>query len=233
MHDRNPRDVELAADPCPGHRSAPGGAARALGGTPSPHKFTRLGSTMTYLPGVARPPYLWLLMWAVRRGEDVEMQELRAGRSMSPRWLRVFPPAWWALVGWSARFPVGYDLTGSSDRQPGTQGSGSKDEYSRRSRRWRCPWGASVAPPPIFPPAEPATAATAESRGHSQRPVDTGHCARLPASPPPVIRKRVVLLPHAQIEPADTQPHNRRTGRATDMNQGDSQRHPTRRVARG
>lgn len=100
-----------------------------------------------------------------------------AGPLMSPRWLRVCRRAWWVLVGWSARFPVGYGPTGSGGRQPGTRGSGSGEEYSGRSRRWRCPWGASVVPPPVGP----VTAASAVSREHSQRPGDTGHYARLPA----------------------------------------------------
>jgi hypothetical protein len=46
--------------------------------------------------------------------------------------------------------------------------------------------------------------------------------------PPPAIRGRVVLLPHAQTEPPNTRPHNRRTGRANGMNQnGSSRHHPT------
>jgi hypothetical protein len=43
--------------------------------------------------------------------------------------------------------------------------------------------------------------------------------------PPPATRGRVVLLPHAQSEPPDTRPHNRRTGRANGMNQNGSVRH--------
>ncbi|MGH4011014.1 MAG: sigma factor-like helix-turn-helix DNA-binding protein [Pseudonocardiaceae bacterium] len=41
--------------------------------------------------------------------------------------------------------------------------------------------GVSVAPPLIFPPVEPAPAAPTDSREHSQRKVDAGQCARLPA----------------------------------------------------
>jgi hypothetical protein len=216
------------------------------------------------LPGVACPPSCrgW---FGATEGRDVEMAEPRVGRDighcgacprMSPRWLRVFRRAWWALVGWSARFPVGYGPTGSGGRQPGTQGSGS-GEHSGRSRRWRCPWGASVAPPPLVPPGQPASAASAESREHSQRPGHTGHCARLstliatPSTPdgvrpaehqalsalraaetahgcPPATRTRVVLLPHAQIEPTNPRPHKRRTGRTTGMNQdGFPQQYPT------
>jgi hypothetical protein len=40
--------------------------------------------------------------------------------------------------------------------------------------------------------------------------------------PPPATRQRVVLLPHAPIEPADTRPHHRRTGRTNGMNQDGS-----------
>jgi len=36
---------------------------------------------MTYLPGVARPPSCWLLVWSYRTEEDVEMSKLRLGRS--------------------------------------------------------------------------------------------------------------------------------------------------------
>jgi hypothetical protein len=43
--------------------------------------------------------------------------------------------------------------------------------------------------------------------------------------PPPGTRGRVVLLPHAQTEPPNTRPHNRRTGRANGMNQNGSPRH--------
>jgi hypothetical protein len=145
------------------------------------------------------------------------MAELRARRGighggtrplMSPRWLRVFRLVWWALVGRSARFPVGYGRTGSSDRQPGTRGSGSGEEYSGRSRRWRCPWGASVAPPPFFPPVEPAPVVrlAQHSALSALQPAETANGS------PPASRKRVVLLPHAQIEPINTWSHNRRTG---------------------
>ena len=65
----------------------------------------------------------------------------RADPLMSPRWLRVFPAAWWTLVSWSARFPVGYGLSGCGGRRPETRSSGSGEEYSGRSRRWRCPLG--------------------------------------------------------------------------------------------
>jgi len=42
-------------------------------------------------------------------------------------------------------------------------------------------WGASVAPSPTFPPAEPEPAATTASDEHRDRALDAGRCARLPA----------------------------------------------------
>lgn len=47
----------------------------------------------------------------------------------------------------------------------------------------------------IFPPVEPAPAAATDSQEHSQPPVDAGLS--------PVNRQRVVLLPHARIEPTE------------------------------
>ena len=64
--------------------------------------------------------------------------------------------------------------------------------------------GASVRPPAIFPPAEPAPVTTTDSREHSKRPADAG--------PPPRTRQRVVLLPHARTESPDTQPQHRTAG---------------------
>jgi hypothetical protein len=134
------------------------------------------------------------------------MAELRVSRGigrggaapvMASRWFRVFSAAWWTFVCWSARFPVGYGLTGCGGRRPGTLGAGSGEEYSGRSRRWRYLRGASVAPPPLFSSVEPPPSASAESCEHRQRP---------DGSSPPTTRKRVVLLPHAQIEPPDTRP---------------------------
>jgi hypothetical protein len=89
--------------------------------------------------------------------------------------------------------------------------------------------GASVAPPPIFPPPQPEPAATTGSVEHREGELDVGHCARLPAlianGPSSVIRVRVVLLPHATTEPTDTRPTNRRAGRVNDMNREESPRH--------
>jgi hypothetical protein len=56
-----------------------------------------------------------------------------------------------------------------------------------------------VAPPPsLFPPVELAPVMNTESREHNEQPAD--------ADPPPLARQRVVLLPHAQIAPPDTDP---------------------------
>jgi hypothetical protein len=124
---------------------------------------------------------------------------------MSPHWLRGLPGAWWALVGGSARFPWGYGLRGSGGRrdpEPGVRVRGRNSAAGPGVGATCCE--ASVAPAPLFPPAEsvfplaePAPAASVESREHSQQP---------DGSSAPATRKRVVLLPHAQIE--------RRTGRA-------------------
>jgi hypothetical protein len=116
---------------------------------------------------------------------------------MASRWLRVFPAAWWALAGWSARSPVGYGPSGCGGRRPGPLGAGSGEEYSGRSRRWRCPCAASVAPPPLFSSVEPPPSASTESCEHDQRP---------DGSTPPATRKRVVLLPHAPDRGPDTRP---------------------------
>lgn len=134
-------------------------------------------------------------------------------------WLRLFSAAWWALVCRSARFSVGYGLTGCGGRRPGTLGAGSGEEYSGRSRRWHCPWTASVAPPPLFSSVEQPPSASAESCEQGQRP---DGCS------PPTTRKRVVLLPHAQIEPPQHPIHSRRTGSPTGMNRDDFPRqYPT------
>jgi hypothetical protein len=97
---------------------------------------------------------------------------------MPPRWLR---------VSRRVRFPVGYGLTGSGGRQ-------REPEAGAR--------GKSTAAGPGGDAVEPATAATADSREHHERPTDAG---------PPRARQRVVLLPHAQIEPPDTRPTTART----------------------
>jgi hypothetical protein len=66
---------------------------------------------------------------------------------------------------------------------------------------------ASVAPPPIFCPVEPEPATIPASGEHCELPVDAGYGAS------PAARQRVVLLPHARTEPANTRPDNRCVGR--------------------
>jgi hypothetical protein len=66
---------------------------------PSPHKFTRSGLSVTYLPVVARP--LSCSCWfGLAEGRGRRDGELRVGRGigqggadslMPPRWFRVFP----------------------------------------------------------------------------------------------------------------------------------------------
>ncbi|MGH3773067.1 MAG: hypothetical protein ACRDRW_17020 [Pseudonocardiaceae bacterium] len=83
--------------------------------------------------------------------------------------------------------------------------------------------GVSVAPPPTCPPAEPAPAAIADCREHSEGAVGLGHWV-LSA---PATRGRVVLLPHTRTEPPDIRPTHRRAASANGMNHDDSPRqHP-------
>jgi hypothetical protein len=120
----------------------------------------------------------------------------RGGASlMPPRWLRVLPSV---LAAWSKRVPVGYGLAGSGGR-PGTQGSGSGRNTAAGPRGGAASDAIWVAPPPLFLPVESATSASAES------------CKRTHSSTP-ATRKRVVLLPHAQITPTDTRPELGRSG---------------------
>jgi hypothetical protein len=125
-----------------------------------------------------------------------------AARMMPPRrWLRMLP----ALVGNSRPSPVGETQTESMT-------GGSEPEVRVRGRNTAAgpsggaaPDEISAAPPPLFLPIElPAQPppASAKSRERNQR----SH-----GGPAPVTRKRVVLLPHAPIEPPDTRPHQRRT----------------------
>lgn len=110
---------------------------------------------------------------------------------MSPSWPRAFRPAWRALVGWCAQTPVSPSSTGSSGRQPESGPGGARGR-------------ASVAPPPVLSPVEPAFAATTDSRGHSQRRVDAGHCApALIATFPSPDREIVQLLIEAGLSIPD------------------------------
>lgn len=127
---------------------------------------------------------------------------------MPPRWLGVFPVVWWALGGWPTGSPVGYGLTGSVAGGPeprvGVRGRSTAAGLGGGAALW----GASVAPPPLFPPVESTPAASAESHEHN-------HLSA------PAIRERVVLLPHAPIEPTDTGTQNRRTPEMTTGINGD------------
>jgi hypothetical protein len=117
---------------------------------------------------------------------------------MSPRWALNAPFGVLGARGWSARFPVGYGLTGSNGRRPGTRDSGSGEEHSGRSGGGAAPGGiggATALPLPTCRARCPSS--SAEGCEHSQHPN---------GSAPSATRQRVVLLPHAQIEPPDTRP---------------------------
>lgn len=159
------------------------------------------------LTGCYLPSFLWVASSGRRREGDAKMTELRVGRGighrraaalMPPRCLQVFPPVWWPLGGWPTGSPVAYGLTGSVAGGPEPRVRVRGRNTAAGPGGGAAPWGASVAPPPLFPPVEPAPAASAESREHSR-------------SSAPATRKRVVLLPHAPIEPTDTRTPNRRT----------------------
>jgi hypothetical protein len=81
-------------------------------------------------------------------------------RCIRASWLRVLRPEWLALVGWSARAPVGHGRSGFQRPAAGTRSGGPGEEYSGRSRRWRCPWrggigGATAAYPLLSEPGPP------------------------------------------------------------------------------
>jgi hypothetical protein len=122
----------------------------------------------------------------------------RGAAPMMPRWLRMLPPA---RVSNSKHSLVGDNLTGSVT-------GGSEPEVRVRGRNTAAgpcggaaPGAVWAAPPPLFlsvkPPAKLTPAASAKPRENSQG---------IAGSSPPTTRKRVVLLPHAQIEPSDTEP---------------------------
>jgi hypothetical protein len=152
-----------------------------------------------------------------RRDAEASDVAPRAGvPSMSPRWPRAFRPLWRTFAGWSAYIPVGHDPTGSSGRQPEPEAGVRERSTTAGPGGGAVPGGeTSAAPPPIFPPVQPAPAAFTDSREHRERPADAGHCAGAPAlittplqpavtahGPPPATRVRVVLLPHAQTQPS-------------------------------
>jgi hypothetical protein len=123
---------------------------------------------------------------------------------MSPSWSRAFHPARWVLVvglhelWWAMAQP-------SSSRQPEPEMGvrGISTAAAGPGGGATLGWGASVAPPLIFPPLKAATA----------------------NSPAPAGRVRVVLLPYPRTEPTGTRTSNRPTERDQDLNQGDSSRH--------
>lgn len=99
---------------------------------------------------------------------------------MPSSWPRPFRPAWRARMGWSPHSPVGHGPTGSSGRHSSPE-AGARGMSTAAGPAVVPPLaGASVAPPPILLPVEQAPAATTNSRGHSKRPVNPRHCARLP-----------------------------------------------------
>jgi len=152
--------------------------------------------------------------------------------SMSSRRLRASRPAWWALVDWSVRTPVGRDPT---VQQPSarTRSGSPAQEYSGH-RPWRRFWVGSIGGGTPYPSASrtgarPDIVATLGDPQPSvcltQHQLSTPRPARTTHSPAPATRVRVVLLPHTRTEPTDTRTNNRHTGKATSMNQSDSSRH--------
>ena len=65
-------------------------------------------------------------------------------RCIRASWLRALRPEWLALMGWSARAPVGHGRSGFQRPAAGTRSGGPGEEYSGRSRRWRCPWRGGI-----------------------------------------------------------------------------------------
>jgi hypothetical protein len=136
----------------------------------------------------------------------------RVSTLVSPRQPRAFRPAWWALVGWSARTTVG---CGPTVQQPaaGTRSGGSGDEYSgRRSRWWRRPWVGGIGGATAYRPTS-RTGSRADivaARDVTPPPVHQALSAPQPAviahDPVPATRVRVVLLPHARASPPTPKP---------------------------
>jgi len=178
---------------------------------PAPLKPGRRSLATVHLVGVERrctyrvllvffPVVLGLVRW---REEDATMSKLRVSRgagrrASSPPDATTLAPSVpvpsdvvgvWGLV---YRLSGGLWLDRISGRRSGTQGrvQGRSTAAGPGGDAAHCE--ASVVPPPLFPPAELAPAASAESHAHSQW---------TDGSSPPATRKRVVLLPHAQIKP--------------------------------
>jgi hypothetical protein len=157
---------------------------------------------------------------------------------MSPSWPRALHPAWWALVVGlhELRWVTAQSF---SNRQPEPEMGvrGIRTAAAGPGGGATLGWGASVAPPLIFPPSEAGTRADIVADLGAPRPsvLLTQHqplSALQPAatanSPVPPARVRVVLLPHARTEPTDTRANNRRAERDEDIKQGDSsQQHST------
>lgn len=157
----------------------------------------------------------------------------RMSPTNSPHQPRALRLVWWALMSRSAQTPVGHDPT-VQQPAPGTRSRGPGEEHSGSRSRWWRPWvgksidGATpylssasragvrsdiVATPVV---TQPPIRLTQHQALSAPQPAVTAD------SPTPATRVRVVLLPHARTEPTATQANNRRTGRVTRLNQGDS-----------
>jgi hypothetical protein len=90
-------------------------------------------------------------------------------------------PAWRIVVGWSARTPVGYGLTGSSGRQPEPAAGVRGRTTAAGPGGGAALVGASVAPPPLFSPVEPTADPITDSAARSAQRVDADHSVGFPA----------------------------------------------------
>jgi hypothetical protein len=97
----------------------------------------------------------------------------------TPGWPRTFRPAWWGTRGLSRTNSGGSrpDRIPRPAAQPET-GPRGRSAAAGPGGGTTLGWGASVAPPPVFPPEPAATTASGE---HRERALDAGRCARLPA----------------------------------------------------
>ena len=121
-----------------------------------------------------------------------------AGALPSRRWPGLVPWAWWALVDWPARMPVGHSVTEPSDRQPrpGTQVRGRR-AAARPVGGDAVERGASTTPPPVFCHSESVCAASASSGVGRERAPDAGYWARLPALIATLasLKRKSIMLP--------------------------------------